>query len=154
MAENKIVITVDGNQYQIEINGISDFAVIGVLECILSDLKGINRKMDNVVVNNTSEITIEPLPTENVTAPVIEKAGANEPITPEIPNSPKPAEQPQPKPGDIKSRILKAREAIRGLKGKVDDLDLDKMTDEELQIEFDELTAQYKRLVNSQPKKK
>ena len=154
MGSNVIVITVDGNKYKIEKNGISDFALIGVMECILTELKGTERKMENLPIVTTFEKKNESFQAETPVAPENEKTEPTEAVKSEPAKEAKHDEQIQSKPGDIKSRILKAREAIRGLKGKVDDLDLEKMNDEELHIEFDELTAQYKRLVNSQPRKK
>lgn len=35
-------ITVDGNKYKFEKDGMSDFALIGLVECILTDLNGMD----------------------------------------------------------------------------------------------------------------
>lgn len=53
---------------------------------------------------------------------------------------------------DLRTRIGNAVKAIRDLGGRVETPDLSKMTDDDLQTELEELTAQYKRLKNSKGK--
>ena len=168
MGTNVIVITVDGNLYKIEKNGISDFALIGVLECVLADLKAVNRKGEvksapKTIENEGKPDSLKEDPIiEKKEGPVIEKeiehAETEVAVREEHSEVKQPVENAQvtfaAPPSDLKSRIIKARQAIRDLSGQVDDLDLSKMTDEELQTEFDELTAQYKRLKSSQAAKK
>jgi len=160
MAANVIVVTVDGNIYKIEKNGISDFALIGVLECILVDLKSVNRQGESsqIAKEVSTEEFEKPVDENPVSSEMSELSGPKtetELKTSEVPDiestTATATEIPTP---DIKNRILNARATIRGLKGEVEESDLSIMTDDELQEEFEALTAQYKRLKNSQVMKK
>ena len=153
MKRSVIVITVDGNQYKVERNGISDFALIGVLECLVSDLKS-NR------LNFESNPQPKDTRFEEKSEPSVEKAmveskdieQAN--LEPSVDLNDQKAEtlqkQEANQTNEIRNRITNARKAIRELNGEVEETDLNTMTDEELQTEFEELTNQYKRLKNSE----
>ena len=154
MGRNVIVITVEGNQYRVEKNGISDFALIGVLECLISDLKSNRRNLElnpapkEVSVEEKSESSAEKAIVES---PVREEEAILE-TSVDLNDQKGEISQKQEitQTNEIKNRITNARKAIRDLNGEVEETDLIGMTDEELQLEFDELTAQYKRLKNSQ----
>lgn len=147
MKDKKIIITERDGLYSLENNGLSDFALIGILECILLDLKFAHRRAEIPTLQKAA-VEAETPPPENT---LIE--------TPPVESLPEPQSEeinPIPKefPPDIRDRIKKATAAIRGLGGEVENLDLSKMSDEELRTEFDELTNQYKRLKTSQSNKK
>lgn len=152
MGRNVIVITVDGNKYKVEKNGISDFALIGVLECVAADLKRISRQNEGSL--NREVEMIEPKDIAGGANSVVQDDMKSESAEAGYPGISSKANEPIVAPPDLKSRIIKAREAIRGLNGEVDNTDLSKMSDEELQEEFDALTAQYKRLKSSGQGKK
>jgi hypothetical protein len=125
MEDKTVVITERDGQYEVENNGISEFALIGILECILFDMKTIRRKDLPVTQDKTTQeskqITEEP-----------KKAGVKESKAPEL-----------------RTRITNAVKAIRELGGRLEDTDLSNLTDEEMQTELDQLTNQYKRLKNT-----
>lgn len=160
MGANVIVISVDGNKYKVEKNGISDFALIGVLECVLADMKAARRQQEG---QSAPKALSAPPADSPVNDPPVNLAA--EPSAPESGEfSARPSNaveegiavqsETSAATPDIRARILKAREAIRELKGEVDNSDLSKMSAEELQAEFDELSAQYRRLKNSKSAKK
>jgi hypothetical protein len=124
MSEKTVIITESEGKYQIQNNGMSDFALIGILESILFDLKSVSRQ----------EAFVE-----------------QKPITSELQQSSqvsteKTQEQNTP---DLRTRISNAIKAIKGLGGEVETTDLTDLTDEELQSELNELTNQYIRLKKS-----
>ncbi len=122
MDDKTVVITEKDGQYEVENNGISEFALIGILECILFDIKTARSKELSVkqteIRQESREVTEEP-----------KKAVVQESKAPEL-----------------RTRISNAVKAIRGLGATLEDTDLSSLTDEELQAELDELTNQYKRL--------
>ena len=122
MNDKTVVITDKDGQYEVENNGISEFALIGILECILFDMKTARSK--ELPVKQT-EIRQE---------------------SKEATEEPKKAVIQESKAPDLRTRISNAIKAIRGLGGNIEDTDLSNLTDEELQAELDELTNQYKRL--------
>jgi hypothetical protein len=142
MGTNVIVVTVDGNQYKIEKNGISDFALIGVLECILTDLKAVRRRSEGAPApkEGTAGRKVN-LPKENpLVEPVVESSKTEMGVdqeTSDLSKTDNPVVSHETSTPDLRSRITKAREAIRGLNGEVQELDLSKMSDEELQLEFE-----------------
>jgi len=148
MNDKTIIITEKDGLYSLENNGVSDFALIGILECILFDLKSANRQAE---IPELQKAPVEglldmPAPETNlIKTPAVKPLAEakDEKIIPiQIESNP-----------DIRNRIKKATEAIRGLGGEVENPDLSKMSDEELQTEFDVLTNQYKRLKTSQTNK-
>jgi hypothetical protein len=122
MDDKTVIITEKDGQYEVENNGISEFALIGILECVLFDMKIARGKELSVkqteIRQESRKVTEEPKKT------VIQESKAP----------------------DLRTRISNAVKAIRGLGGKLEDTDLSSLTDEELQAELDELTNQYKRL--------
>jgi predicted nucleic acid-binding Zn-ribbon protein len=129
MDNKTVVITEKNGEYEIQNNGISEFALIGILECILFDMK--TGRSKELPANQTeirqppNEITEEP-----------RKAVAQESKAPEL-----------------RTRISNAVKAIRELGGNLEDTDLSSLTDEELQSELDELTHEYKRLKSTKGNK-
>lgn len=129
MSEKSISITEKDGKYQVRNNGVSEFELIGILECVLSDLKSVNRKL-----HKSEEPPIncdEP----QYSPPAKETEAKNQPSsTP-----------------DLRTRIGNAVKAIKSLGGEVGVVDINKLSDDELQAELDELTNQYKRLKTSKP---
>jgi uncharacterized protein (UPF0305 family) len=129
MNEKNIVITEKNGKYQIQNNGISEFALLGILECIVFDMKSTRHKQ----------------PVEQVEIVQEQKE--------EIPERMKEIVQ-ETKTPDLRTRISNALKAIKNLGGEVEDIDQSSSTDEELKIELENLTKQYKRLKNSKAAKK
>jgi len=153
MDEKTVIITERDGKYSIQNNGVSDFALIGILECILFEMKSAPRRAAPAPVSDEKiPPPLEELETE---------AGMEEPadISPvdageaveaaaEISSDQKETVQ------ALQVRIGKAVQAIRDLGGEIVDVDIEKMSEAQLQTEFEELTTQYKRLKNSQVNKK
>jgi hypothetical protein len=140
MRENSVVITESGGKYHIQNNGIPEFALIGILECIIFDLKTAKRQespsKEESMVNNpepAKEPAPQPIPTESA-APIPTAPQSNAP--------------------ELRTRISNAVKAIKDLSGEVPEFDADVATDEELREELAALTEQYKRLKNSKAAKK
>ena len=129
MNEKTIVITETDGKYQIQNNGVSEYALIGILECVLFDLKSANH----------NKPFAEQAKPAGETKPTVEepKEKARESIAP-----------------DLRTRIGNAIKAINALGGEIEHTDLINLTDEELQAELDELTNQYKRLKGSKTSNK
>lgn len=137
MNENTIVITENGSGgYRLENNGLSEFALVGILECVVFDLKSAAGKI-------TPPVDAENAPVE----PIESAAAAAEAkrIEPEAEN-PLAAAAATP---DLRQRIGNAVKAVRALGGEIEDMDLGKLSETELRTELEELTEQYKRLKNS-----
>ena len=140
MSENTVVITESGGKYHIQNNGIPEFALIGILECIVFDLKTAKRqespcKEEPSVDNSESakESVQPPTPTESAIPELV---------------------APQSNAPELRTRISNAIKAIKGLGGDVRDFDANAATNEQLQEELAALTEQYKRLKNSKGAKK
>jgi hypothetical protein len=129
MSENTIVITEKDGKYLIKNNGLSEFALLGILECIVFEMKTIKRQ--ELTSQAESSDSARDAVKETTTEPA---AKANSP--------------------ELRTRIGNAVKAIKGLGGEVPDFDTDNATDEELQKELEALTEQYKRLKNSKAVKK
>lgn len=133
MDEKTIIIIEREGKYQLQNNGIPEFALIGMLECVVFDLKTNGHRG---------------LPTEQSGAvaadspPVAEPSKTSEPET-----SGKDARESNAP--DLRTRIGKAVKAIEALGGKAENYDRSTATDDELQTELEELTSQYKRLKSS-----
>jgi hypothetical protein len=143
MSEKTVVITEKEGRYEIENNGLSEFALIGMLECILFDLKtaGCRASTDNTVaaVAAAAMVTEAPVqPEQENDKQTIKNAGKEESADENKGSSP-----------ELRTRIGNAVKAINDLGGEVGSSDLTDATDEELKTELDELTNQYKRLKNS-----
>ncbi len=137
MSEKTVVITEKEGRYEIENNGISKFALIGMLECILFDLKTAGRRIST---DNTAAVAPEALvhPAQENLKQTIKDVGKEESADKNKGGNP-----------DLRTRIGNAVKAIKSLGGEVGSSDLTDATDEDLQTELDELTNQYKRLKNS-----
>jgi hypothetical protein len=142
MSEKTVVITEKEGRYEIENNGISEFALIGMLECILFELKTSGRRgasTDNTVAAGAAAVTEAPVhPEQENEKQTIKNAGKEESADKNKGSSP-----------ELRTRIGNAVKAIKDLGGEVGSGDLTDATDEELKTELDELTNQYKRLKNS-----
>lgn len=131
---NEIIITESDGTYELESDGVSDFALIGILECVLFDLK--NKRA------TSKEIPAQTPVTSTVTA--IEESAA-EKLRIDVPKLEDIKTQATVVP-DIRTRISNAMKAIRSLGGQTESIDLDNATEEDLQSELEALTEQYKRL--------
>ncbi len=134
MSESTVIITEKDGSYQIQNNGMSDFALIGVLESIVFDLKKVNRRAEPVAENQSeikaAVIKEEPEKDDVKEKPVAEPTNLTE----------------------LRTRIGNAVKAIENLGGEVTDFDANAATEQELQEELEALTDQYKRLKNSNSK--
>lgn len=157
MDEKTAVITEKNGTYQIQNNGISEFALLGILECIIFEMKSASRQSSGVEQKTISarqeQISLEE-PNEKHNNP-IQKSKETE--TPQESKAAEPEtkrEIPQQSTvPDLRTRISNAIKAIRGLGTQIEDTDLSNLTDEELQSELKELTSQYKRLKSSKGNK-
>lgn len=133
MSERTIVVTEANGSYKLESSGISKFEMIGILECLLFDAKTAARA-------EAVEQQKEPAAENKAAA----ENGAKETAPEAKKNAP-----PEPGVNELRTRISNAVKAIRGLGGKVEDADLNELSEDELQTELSELTEQYKRLKSS-----
>lgn len=129
MDERTITVTERDGKYQVENNGTPEFALIGILECILFDMKSARRQMPPV---HQTESSVE------------EKALAQERKQAVREQNKKVAAESNPP--DLRTRIGNAVRAIKELGGQAEDMDRTEATEDELQTELKELTEQYKRL--------
>lgn len=145
--ENKtVVITEKDGKYEIQNNGMSEFALLGILECIVFELKTAktqNAPAQSSTVEKESVNHAETFPAEN---PVK--------VTPDELQSPTSSAAPTAPATDIRKRIANAVKAIKDLGGQVPSFDAAQATDEELHEELAALTEQYKRLKSSKAAKK
>ncbi len=139
MSEKTVIITEKDGKYQMENNGITEFALIGILECALFDLKTAAEREDSPT--HQKGVVQEPK-----WEPVAETIKEVDRETTGKPVKATPQEQSAP---DLRTRISNAVKAIKGLGGQAGESDRSDATDEELQTELEELTNQYKRLKNS-----
>ncbi len=119
--------------------------MIGILECIVFDLKSARRHEASGKITELSNAAQETAKDSEETEP--------EPKTTEQPKeiplaADRETAQPSASP-ELRTRINNAVKAIKGLGGEVGDVNRSEATDEELQTELEELTNQYKRLKNS-----
>jgi hypothetical protein len=140
MSEKTIVITEQDGKYEIQNSGISEFALIGILECLLFDLKTARRAEESF----TSQPKKPQEPKQDEIPQKPDKESIGEAPQTEI------KETAQEKSTlDLRTRIGNAIKAIRGLGASIEETDLSNLTDQELQDELEELTNQYKRLKSS-----
>ncbi len=125
MSENTVVITERDGKYHINNNGISEFALLGILECIVFEMKTAKRQE----LSSKGESRAGNQEAVKETAPNEIASKSNSP--------------------ELRTRISNAVKAIRSLGGEAPDFAADNATDEELQEELQALTEQYKRLKNS-----
>lgn len=150
MSERSIVVTEKDGIYQIHNSILNEFELLGLFEQIVFDLKF--SRQGKLQTENYSESKHPADSNQNTDAPRIETDESAAPV--EKDNQPA-ATAPRisgltgSSVADLRTRIGNATRAIRDLGGKVETTDLSKMSDEDLQTELEELTAQYKRLKNS-----
>lgn len=169
MSERSIVISITDNNYQIHRSQVNDFELLGILEMIVFELK--NSRSERLQAEDSSllpetvqpkisqpEITAQeiekPAPTSN--AKVTEALSVPEVVKAEAPKAetvPPASAAATPASGELRTRIGNAIKAVRDLGGRIEDVDLSKMTPEELQTELEDLTSQYKRLKISKKSK-
>ena len=135
MSENTVVITEKDGKYQIINNGIPDFTLLGILECIVFEMKTAKRQE---ILNKVEP----PANQKQETVAEVEPKQATLKENEQKSNSP-----------ELRTRISNAVKGIKSLGGEVTDFDADAATDEELQEELASLTEQYKRLKNSKAAK-
>ncbi len=157
MSEKTVVITEMDGKYLIKYNGIPDFALIGILECIVFDMKTTSRKLE---ISSEQKQTVpeskEIIPDKGQ---AVDKSQTVTEPAKEQKETPRPAVNPSKADAvivsnaasapDLRTRISNAVKAIKGLGGEAADVDRTTATDEELQTELEDLTNQYKRLKSS-----
>ncbi len=143
MNEKTVVITEKDGTYQIQNNGISELALLGILECIVFDMKSTRRNESTV---EQKESPAKQNDSNSEQSETLEKSQ-------EIQQETKREAVKESAAPDIRTRISNAIKAIRALGGAIEDTDLSNLTDEELQSELEELTEQYKRLKSSKANK-
>ena len=143
MNEKTVVITENDGTYQVQNNGISEFALLGILECIVFHMKSTRRNESTVEQkespakqNDSNSEQSETLEKSQKIQQETKREAVKESAAP-----------------DIRIRISNAIKAIRALGGTIEDTGLSNLTDEELQAELEELTEQYKRLKSSKASK-
>lgn len=159
MSEKTVTITERDGAYEIQNNGISDFALVGILECVLFDMK--TARSEKPIVEKESAASAETNTETNETAQKPEESNEE----PKKGRDDKPDNFPHETPQatvvppssslELRTRIANAVKAIKALGGDVDETN-DRLgaTDEELKTELEELTEQYKRLKTSKSQKK
>jgi hypothetical protein len=160
MSEKTVVITEKDSKYLIKNNGVADFALIGILECIVSDMKTISRKLE--IPAEQKQIVPESKEMIPDKSQAVDKSQTSQTVTEqdkEQSETPRPADNaPQAEAvivsnaaiaPDLRVRISNAVKAIKGLGGEAAGIDRTTATDEELQTELEDLTNQYKRLKSS-----
>ena len=130
MDEKTVIITEKDGTYQIQNKGIPEFALLGILECIIFDMKSVSRRESSVEQKEVLTKQNDPNPEQNE---VPQKSKA---MQEEIKRE---AAQELTASG-IRTRINNAVKAIRGLGGRAENTDLSNLTDEELQSELEQLT--------------
>ncbi len=136
MSEKTIIITELEGAYRVQNDGLSEFELIGILECLVFEMKSARRqalpdkKTDTaaVAITASQEITGQPEEAPQETSKETVQSSASP---------------------ELRTRINNAVKAIKNLGGEVGDVNRSGATDEELQTELEELTNQYKRLKNS-----
>ena len=139
MSEKTIIITELEGAYRVQNAGLSEFELIGILECLVFEMKSARRqalpdkKTDTaaVAITASQEITGQPEEAPQETSKETVQSSASP---------------------ELRTRINNAVKAIKNLGGEVGDVNRSGATDEELQTELEELTNQYKRLKNSKGK--
>ncbi len=143
MNEKTVVVTERDGTYQIQNNGIPEFALLGILECIVFDMKSTRR----------NETTVEQKQSPNKQNDSNSEQSETLEKSQEIQQETKREAIKESAAPDIRTRISNAIKAIRALGGTIEDTDLSNLTDEELQSELEDLTEQYKRLKSSKASK-
>lgn len=122
--------------YRVQNDGLSEFELIGILECLVFEMKSARR---------------QELPDKKTDAAAVAAT-----VSQEITGQPEEAPQEtsketvqSPASSELRTRINNAVKAIKNLGREVGDVNRSDATDEDLQTELEELTNQYKRLKNS-----
>ena len=139
MSEKTIIITELEGTYRVQNDGLSEFELIGILECLVFEMKFARRhalpdkKTDAAAVSITAsqEVTGQPEEAPQETSRETVQSSASP---------------------ELRTRINNAVKAIKNLGGEVVDVNRSGATDEDLQTELEELTNQYKRLKSSKGK--
>ena len=148
MSERSIVITQENGSYQIHSSLLNEYELLGLFEQIVFDLKrskpaALKSKLSASVPAAEPAATAENPPAQTAAEATVEKTE----------KPPEPAARIRgvttAQAADLRTRIGNAIKAIRDLDGRVENINLNKMSDEEMQIELEELTEQYKRLKKS-----
>jgi hypothetical protein len=142
MAKRTIVVTEVNGKYQVQSDGTSEFELLGILECIVFDIK--SARHAETSVENRVENKVEDKVGNKEEQPAIQNEIVQE--------SNRAAAESTASP-DLRTRINNAVKAIGSLGGEITDTDRSNATDEELQAELDDLTIQYKRLKSSKQAK-
>ena len=161
MSERTVTITERNGTYHVQNHGIAEFALIGILECLIFDLKSAARQSagtghrESLAGQNKVNDHQPAAPDDSTrrreeteTAEEAQEAQEVEMIADSKAAAPEPkreAAQSATAP-DLRTRINNAVKAIRGLGAQLEDTDLTDLTEEELRSELEELTNQYKRL--------
>lgn len=153
MNEKTVTITEKDGAYRIQNDGLSEFALIGLLECVVFDLKTASRSGTRVERTDAAAAPTETSAPAPPPPPAAPEPKQSEPDAKSSPDAKKESAPPAAGNSEIRTRIANAVKAIRGLGGKIEDIDISRLTDEELQSELEELTEQYKRLKNSKAAK-
>jgi hypothetical protein len=155
MSEKTVTIIERDSAYEIQNDGISEFALIGILECVLFDMKTARSEKpivekESAASTETNEIAQKP--EESKEEPKKERDDKPDNTPDEIPQ---PKVVPPSSSPELRTRIANAVKAIKALGGEVDETgDRSGATEEELKTELEELTEQYKRLKSSKSVKK
>ena len=134
MSEKTIVITESEGNYDVQNNGLSEFELIGILECIIFEMKSARQQSSSDKKADAAATVATP-----------------EKITKQPEQIPQEAEKETVQLNvstELRKRITNAVKAIKNLGGEVGDVNRSEATEEELQTELEELTNQYKRLKN------
>jgi len=135
MSEKTIIITASEGKYHIQNTGLSEFESIGILECIVFDMKSVRRQ------EGSGKRTESPGVSEEITKQSEETTSEPKVETVQPPASP-----------NVRTRISNAVKAIKDLGGQADEGTRSDVAEDELQTELEELTSQYKRLKSSKGK--
>jgi len=145
MSEKTIIITESGCAYRVQNADLSEFEMIGILECIVFDMKSARRHEASGKITESSNAAGETIKHSEETAPKPKIAEQPKKIPPAADGE---TVQPVASP-ELRTRINNAIKAIKNLGGEVGGVNRRDATDEDLQTELEELTNQYKRLKNS-----
>lgn len=153
MRENKVVITEQNGKYQITNDGIPELTLLGILECIVFEMKSAGRREMPAGTEPAVEMrdaAKEPVAKETVSKEPLSKEPESKETIPKEPVSKTSVpEPPSSDAAELRARIGNAVKAIRGLGGETSDFDVSSASDEELREELAALTEQYKRLKTS-----
>lgn len=139
MSEKTIIITESEGKYRIQNDGLSEFELIGILECLVFEMKSARRQASSDKKSDAAAIIAAAATASQEITGQSEEARQRT-IEETVQSSASP---------ELRIRINNAVKAIKNLGGEVVDVNRSDATDEELQTELEELTDQYKRLKNS-----